>query len=142
MQSTTVEGMILIISSEHRIKISESEWKVMEVIWEYGTIQSADVVKKLRLVTDWKDNTVYTLISRLAKKNMIRIDKSVSPDTCVTLVSKEEYCKNEQASFLKRVYNGSLSLMLANIIEDGSLSEDEIADLKKILDSKTGSRGK
>lgn len=134
--------MILIISSEHRIKISESEWKVMEVIWEYGTIQSADVVKKLRLVTDWKDNTVYTLISRLAKKNMIRIDKSVSPDTCVTLVSKEEYCKNEQASFLKRVYNGSLSLMLANIIEDGSLSEDEIADLKKILDSKTGSKGK
>ena len=114
----------------------------MEVIWEYGTIQSADVVKKLRLVTDWKDNTVYTLISRLAKKNMIRIDKSVSPDTCVTLVSKEEYCKNEQASFLKRVYNGSLSLMLANIIEDGSLSEDEIADLKKILDSKTGSKGK
>ena len=134
--------MVPIISSEHRIKISESEWKVMEVIWKYGTIQSADVVKKLRLVTDWKDNTVYTLISRLAKKNMIRIDKSVSPDTCVTLVSKEEYCKNEQASFLKRVYNGSLSLMLANIIEDGSLSEDEIANLKKILDSKTGSRGK
>ena len=130
--------MIKIGTQNRKINISESELKIMEVIWENGTVQSTEIVKKLRLVTNWKDNTVYTLIGRLAKKNVIKIDKSVSPNLCIPLVSREQYRKDARTSFLKRVYNGSLSLMLTNIIEDGSLSEDEINGLKKILDHKTG----
>lgn len=130
--------MIKIGTQNRKINISESELKIMEVIWENGTVQSTEIVKKLRLVTNWKDNTVYTLIGRLAKKNVIQIDKSVSPNLCIPLVSREQYRKDARTSFLKRVYNGSLSLMLTNIIEDGSLSEDEINGLKKILDHKTG----
>jgi BlaI family penicillinase repressor len=119
---------------EPKGKITESEWKIMKVIWADGIVSSAEVVKRLRPVTKWKDNTIYTLISRLAKKNMIRIDKTVSPNLCIPLVSRRQYQREERKSFLQRVYDGSFSLMLANIIEEGSLSEEEIEDLKKILD--------
>jgi BlaI family penicillinase repressor len=120
--------------SNHKVKISESEWKVMKVIWESGTVSSAEVVRRLKPVTGWKDNTIYTLINRLAKKEMLRIDKTVSPNLCIPLVSQRRYQREERKSFLQRVYDGSLSLMLANIVEEGSLSSEEIDDLKKILD--------
>lgn len=106
----------------------------MKVIWEGGAISSAEIVKRLKSATKWKENTIYTLITRLAKKGMIRIDKTVSPNLCIPLVSRRQSQREERKSFLQRVYDGSLSLMLANIVEEGSLSEEEIDDLKKILD--------
>lgn len=109
----------------------------MEVVWTNEAIPSTEIVERLKPVTEWKDNTVYTLISRLAKKGMIRIDKTVSPNLCIPLVSQRQCEREERITFLKKVYNGSLSLMLTNIIEEGSLSEAEINDLKKILDRKS-----
>lgn len=109
----------------------------MEVIWANGTIPSTEIIERLKPSTAWKDNTIYTLISRLAKKGMIRIDKTVSPNLCTPLVSQQQCEREERISFLKKVYNGSLSLMLTNIIEEGSLSGEEIDDLKKILDRRS-----
>lgn len=110
----------------------------MEVLWANGAVPSAEIVRRLQPVTGWKDNTIYTLISRLAKKGAIRIDKTVSPNLCIPLVSQRKYRREERKSFLGNVYHGSLSLMLANMIEEGSLSAEEIDDLKRILDRKSG----
>ncbi|WP_337955518.1 BlaI/MecI/CopY family transcriptional regulator [Clostridium luticellarii] len=46
--------------------------------------------------------------------------------------------KSESESFLKRVFNGSLNVMLENFIKDSKLSEEEIDKLKQILDKKKG----
>jgi BlaI family penicillinase repressor len=116
--------------------ITDAEQEVMEVIWKSKELPSTEIVKQVKSVTGWKDNTIYTLLSRLAKKNMIRIDKGVSPNVCTPLITQQEYQKVERKSFVRKVYNGSLSLMLANIIEEESLTRQDIDRLKKILDRK------
>lgn len=108
----------------------------MKVIWEHAPITSTEIVKRLKQVTEWKDNTIYTLITRLANKKMISIDKSSSPNLCYPLMSQEDGMKRERHFFLEKVYNGSLNLMLANIIEEENLTEKEIQELKSILDEK------
>ncbi|CAB1246520.1 Beta-lactamase repressor BlaI [Ruminococcaceae bacterium BL-6] len=118
-------------------KITEAEWRVMEAVWKNDAIPTNEIVKQVKSVTDWKDNTIYTLLSRLAKKNLIRIDKAVSPNLCTPLVTQCECQRVERKAFLKKVYNGSLSLMLANILEEENLTEREIDQLKDILDRKS-----
>ncbi len=108
----------------------------MEVIWAAKAIPSTEIVERLKTVTKWKDNTIYTMISRLAQKGMIHIDKTVSPNLCTPLVSKQQCEREERNTFLQKVYNGSLSLMLTHIVDEGSLSNGEIEELKKILDRK------
>ena len=44
-------------------KISDSEWKVMEILWEKGTATQSEVMDAL--TEGWNKNTVYTFLSRL-----------------------------------------------------------------------------
>ena len=44
-------------------KISDSEWKVMEILWEKGAATQSEVMDAL--TEGWNKNTVYTFLSRL-----------------------------------------------------------------------------
>lgn len=106
----------------------------MNVLWEKAPITAMEVVEILRSSTGWKPTTVYTLISRLVSKKAIAIDKSSSPFVCRPMLTREEYRREERRSFLEKVYDGSLNLLLMNILAEDELSETEIDELKRILE--------
>ncbi|OLN26406.1 BlaI/MecI/CopY family transcriptional regulator [Desulfosporosinus metallidurans] len=120
-------------------KISDAEWQVMRILWEKAPITSSEIVEILRLRTGWGPTTIYTLINRLVNKKAITIDKGSSPNVCRPLLSQQGCRREERNFFLKKVYDGSLNLLLMNILEDEELSEVEIDELKHILD---GSKNK
>lgn len=49
-------------------------------------------------------------------------------------VSEDDCQLAESRTFLNRVYNGSLSQMVKGFVKSGSLSEDELSELKKLID--------
>ena len=49
-------------------------------------------------------------------------------------VNEEEYKSYANKFFLKRLYNGSMNLMLTSYVKEQKLSRDEINELKKLLD--------
>ncbi|HEX2925228.1 MAG TPA: BlaI/MecI/CopY family transcriptional regulator, partial [Ruminiclostridium sp.] len=116
------------------IKISDAEWQVMKVIWGKSPIASSEIVEILKPVTKWSPTTIYTLINRLVNKKAIAIEEGSSPNKCYPLISQQEFRQEESRNFLSRVYDGSLNLMLANIVEEQKLSDNEIDELKRILD--------
>ncbi|MHC6179101.1 BlaI/MecI/CopY family transcriptional regulator [Clostridium sp. JNZ X4-2] len=122
-------------------KISDAEWQVMKVIWSDKYCTANDIVRKISQVMDWKPNTTRTLINRLLKKNILdyEIDKKDNKTYhYFALISESDCIRSESNSFLKRVFNGSLNVMLENFINESKLSEDEIDKLKQILDKKKG----
>ncbi len=50
------------------------------------------------------------------------------------LIHREDAVKKETESFLDRVYQGSVSMLLNNFVERKKLSPGEIRELRKILD--------
>ncbi|MHB1652075.1 MAG: BlaI/MecI/CopY family transcriptional regulator [Desulfitobacteriaceae bacterium] len=120
-------------------RISNAEWQVMKILWEKAPITAMEIVEILRFSTGWSPTTIYTLINRLIKKKAVTIDKGSSPYVCRPLLSQQECRREERNSFLKKVYDGSLNLLLMNLLEDEELSEAEIDELKRILD---GSKNK
>lgn len=119
---------------KEKIKISDAEWQVMKVIWERAPITSSEIVEALKTVTKWSPTTIYTLINRLVNKKAVRIEEGSSPYICYPLISQEEFSREESKSFLRKVYSGSLNLMLSNIVKEHGLSDEEIDELKRILD--------
>ena len=51
-------------------RISDAEWKVMEVIWNDDRITSQYIIEQLG-DTGWNENTIKTLITRLVKKGAV-----------------------------------------------------------------------
>ena len=117
-------------------KISDAEWQVMRVTWSKSPITANEVVEALSPSTTWKPKTIMTLINRLVKKGALGFEKNGRAYRYSPLVEESECVRSESRSFLERVYGGALQPMLANFLEDGELSREEIEELKRILDQK------
>lgn len=115
-------------------KISEAEYKVMKVIWLNAPISTNEVINKLIETTNWNPKTIQTLLSRLVKKGVITHEKNSRTFVYTPLVKEKEYLERENNSFLNRFYNGTLASMVLSFLEKDKLTEDDINELKGILD--------
>ncbi|KLU62786.1 penicillinase repressor [Peptococcaceae bacterium CEB3] len=120
-------------------KISEAEWEVMKIFWSRSDPCTAnEVVEALGDSCDWKPNTVKTLISRLVKKEALGFKEEHRIYFYYPLVTGDECVRAETESFVKRVFGGALKPMLVTFLRDEELSEDEIQELKRILEERQG----
>ena len=117
-------------------KISMSEWQVMTVLWARSPLTANNIVKALSKKTLWKPKTIKTLISRLLAKKAVGFEKKGRQYHYFPLFSQAECVRAETKSFLARVYGGGLKPMLAAFLENQKLSQQEIEELKQILDAK------
>lgn len=118
-------------------EISKSEWLVMQVLWQKSPIKASEIIEKLSDEVTWEPKTIKSLLNRLIKKQAVGFKNDAQDKRAYLyypLVSEKEYAKKETKSFIKRVYGGALDLMVANLLEDDELSEDEIEELKRMLD--------
>ncbi|WP_129595881.1 BlaI/MecI/CopY family transcriptional regulator [Anaerophilus nitritogenes] len=117
-------------------QISESEWKVMKVLWEKSPITTNEMIDALEKTTQWRPTTVKTLVSRLVKKEAVGFEKNNRTYRYYPLVTEDACVKAESKSFLKRVYGGGLKMMIANFLEIEDLSKKDIEELRRMLDEK------
>lgn len=116
--------------------ISESEWEIMHVLWNSSPRTASEVISSIQEKTDWKPKTIRTLLDRLTQKNVVGVNRDQRVYTFYPLYSQEECQRAETRSFLNRIYGGTLKSMLVQFIQEESLSEEDIRDLRSILDNK------
>ncbi|MFL0245692.1 BlaI/MecI/CopY family transcriptional regulator [Candidatus Clostridium stratigraminis] len=116
--------------------ISDSEWKVMKVLWKKSPILGHEIVEALEAVTGWNPKTIHTLIRRLVAKGAITAKKEKTFYSYYASVSEDECVKEETKTFLKKCYDGSFNMLIANFIKDEKLSETDIKELEALLNSK------
>ncbi|MFK3938606.1 penicillinase repressor BlaI [Alkalihalobacillus sp. NPDC078783] len=114
--------------------ISESEWEIMNVLWTKAPQTASDIISSLQENTDWKPKTIRTLLDRLVQKHVVGVNKNQRVYTFFPLYTQEECRRAETESFIKRIYGGTLKSMLAQFIEEETLSNDEINELRTMLD--------
>ena len=72
-------------------KISETEWKVMKVIWSNPYITANDVIDILDDSVEWKPKTVKTLLNRLLNKKVIHFAKEGREYKYYPLISEDKF---------------------------------------------------
>jgi BlaI family penicillinase repressor len=116
-----------------RPHLSEAEWEVMKVVWQKKSCSAQDIIADLAAPRQWSAATVKTLVNRLLVKKALRFRK-IGKAYLYSAVWSEKQCRTrEAASFLDRVFDGSLSPMLAHFVHCRRLSKQELQDLEDIL---------
>ncbi|PZE21565.1 penicillinase repressor BlaI [Paenibacillus xerothermodurans] len=118
-------------------RISEAEWEVMNVLWEKAPLTASEVTHALQEKTDWKPKTIRTLLDRLVKKQVVGVKQDQKVYTFFPLHTQSECQRAEAQSFLQRIYGGAMKSMLVQFVEEESMTEDEIKELRSILREKT-----
>ena len=82
----TVKGRVHTMQDR---KLSEAEAYIMELFWANGPM-TTDELGKLAADRNWKPTTPLTLLSRLAGKGMLLVEKQGSSNLYLTCVSHAE----------------------------------------------------
>ena len=115
--------------------ISESEWAVMEVLWESSPLTAAEVTKALRPSMNWADNTVRTLLTRLVDKGALTpLQNETGTRIFAPAVVRDECVKAESDTFLQRIFGGAAKPLLVHFAQNSKLTADEVKELKRLLD--------
>lgn len=112
------------------IKISGAEQQIMKILWESSEPMTAYAIrKKLDDEKSWSRTTVLTMIKRLIDKGAITQEKKDIYYYSAAL-TEDEFKQSETESFINRVYDGSGKTLVASLIENNSLSADDISELR------------
>lgn len=118
---------------KNEISISESEWSVMEFLWSNPLSTITDIRKSLSQ-NGWSDSTIKTLVRRLVSKKAVAINDEGAVFRYYALLSEQECRLKETKSFINRVYNGSVNMLVTNLASDSNLTEKETQELMRLID--------
>lgn len=121
-----------------RINLTSAEWNVMECLWESGSMTGREATILLEEKMGWSRSTTLTLLRRLEEKGAISSDSEGAKKLFLPIISREDAALQETESFLERVYNGSVSMMLSAMTKKQALSKTEIDELYAMLKDMEG----
>ena len=106
-------------------RLTDSEWQVLQVLWDTGGAALGEVAEALRPQTGWSRNTVLTYLTRMEKKGLVAIDKEGYPHRYRAALDQDACRAQERRSFLQRVYQGSAGGLGGAFLEEGPLPPEE-----------------
>ncbi len=123
-----------------QINISEAEWKIMQILWAEEALTLKEIAGALK-GAGWSYTTIRTMVGRLTDKGAVIADKSVANNFKYHAAIDESVCKRKMAvSFIDRVFDGSVSRLVANLAKGSSLSDEERNELMEIIEKMDGGK--
>lgn len=95
---------------------------------------AAESWRTWRAGVGWSRSTTLTMLKRMTEKGLIACEDNGRMRVYAPLVEREAAVKKETDNFLKRVYNGSASMLVSSFIKRQRLSAEELSELRQILD--------
>lgn len=124
--------------------ISDNEWVVMEILWRDGEIKSSTVTAELEESKGWASETVRTFLKRLISKGVAAARQDENDKRIYwyyAMVTKEDYIAYLTKGHLKRYYHGRLPQLVAGLLEDESVSDQELSEIENILKRHSDRKG-
>lgn len=115
------------------INLTNSEWYVLDCLWERSPMTVMELVAALGERLGWAKSTTITTLRRMEDKGLVRCTVEGRGKHYVPAVSRDRAVRGETRSFLDKVYQGSVGLMVSALAQDKALSKQEIEELYEIL---------
>lgn len=119
------------------MQISNSEKMLMDVLWQSASkitpLTARQIIKRVDSKLDWHDKTVKTLLNRLLKKNAIAFKKEGRVYLYYPVLKQQDYLRDASDNFLKKVFNGSVTSLVASFAKQEKLSETDLVELKALI---------
>lgn len=115
-------------------RLPDAELEVMQAVWACeAPVARADIDAKLKDTHPMALTTLLTVLTRLADKGFLRIEKQGRSARYIPLVRREEYLAQQSRRFLEKLCGGSLPAFAAALCDSG-LSRQELAELRRLLE--------
>lgn len=115
------------------MKLSESEWQIMNALWQRHPATARDLMDYLPEGVQWAYTTVKTMLTRLIAKKAVSERKRGNTSVYEPLISRKKARRSALHSFLNQAFDGAVEPLLSFIVEDQKLSEKQRRELIRLL---------
>ena len=115
--------------------LTPAEFDVMKVLWHLsrGTVAEVRAEHARQFASDLAYTTVMTLLGRLAAKGAVKVDKARQPFVYKPALKRESIVRERLRDFLDSCFDGEAESLVLHLVEDETLSLDELRRIQKKL---------
>ena len=121
-------------------RLTAGEWEIYECLWEDSPLTLAQIRRRHVERTGQSTSTAETVLSRMAKKGLVRVEQGRKAKLFYPLFPREEAVMEETHSFVKKMYHGSPLSMVNAMVNRGELTDKDIAELYQLLEKEMEKR--
>jgi BlaI family transcriptional regulator, penicillinase repressor len=114
--------------------LTDAESRVMTVLWQQQTATVGDVAAVLRKKRVVSYSTVQTVLRILENKGYVAHDKVARAFIYRPLVDERQARRRALKHLVSRLFNGSPSLLVLNVLDDEEMDPAELKRLKKLIE--------
>ena len=115
------------------MKLSETEWQIMNALWQQSPASARDVLERLPENITWAYTTVKTMLNRLVAKNVISERKRANTSLYEPLLTKNKARRNAFANLLNNAFEGAVGPLMHFLVEEKKLSSEQCQELIELL---------
>jgi BlaI family transcriptional regulator, penicillinase repressor len=115
------------------VKLTKFEMEIMEAVWSLGAASVREIQEQLPEPKRPAYTTVQTIIYRLEEKGAVRRIKKIGNAHIFEAVVTRKAAHRRLIEDLLHVFGGSPRLLVAQLVETGQLSLDDIKELENLL---------
>ena len=112
------------------LRLCESDQRFMNVIWDNEPLSSGTLVSLCARELGWKKSTTYTMLKRLCQRGFAKNENTMVS----SLISRDSVQAYESEHVVQRTFGGSLPCFLASFLGGKTISDEEAAELKRLID--------
>lgn len=116
------------------LKMGAVESRFADIIWQQEPVASPELVRLAAQELSWKKSTTYTVLKRLCERGIFQNENG----TVTSRISKKEFYAMQSEQFVAETFDGSLPAFLAAFTSRKKLSEEEIDQLRRLIDQSRG----
>jgi len=120
--------------------LGELQRAVLEIVWERGEVSVHDVLRRLDHRKRLAYTTALTVLQKLEKAGWLEHRSEGKSYIYAPAVSREQAGAGSVRGFLKRVFEGDAVAMFQHLIRESDLSDDELRELRRMIDEKRKER--
>jgi BlaI family transcriptional regulator, penicillinase repressor len=114
--------------------LTDAETRVMSVLWQLRRASVADVVETLQKKRAVSYSTIQTMLRILEEKGYVSHEKVARAFIYRPRVDERRARRRALRHLVTRLFNGSPSLLVLNVLEDEQIDPGELSRLKKVIE--------
>ena len=107
------------------------ETRFAELIWAHEPLSSGELVKLCARELEWKKSTTYTVLKKLCDRGIFQNQGGI----VTSRISRQDFFAMQSEKFVEETFAGSLPAFVAACTKRKPLSQQEIAEIRRMIDS-------
>ncbi|MBR3779563.1 MAG: BlaI/MecI/CopY family transcriptional regulator [Clostridia bacterium] len=114
----------------NELSLGVVESRFADIIWANQPLSTQRLVQLCEAELEWKRTTTYTVLKRLSDRGLFRNEGG----QVTALISRDEFYARRSQQFVEESFGGSLPAFLAAFAACKPLTEDEVAEIRRLIE--------